>query len=207
MDQQTLARALDPLFTTKGRGKGTGLGLPVVQTFVSNAGGRLLLDSELAKGTTAEIWLPLFDRADAAPTLSVMAAPAPVSQTRRLSILAVDDDPLVLLNTSRLLADLGHQVTSTESPLDALNIIRDTPALDLVVTDFAMPGMTGHQLRLAANKVRPELRFVMATGYINAENDPDDRCALLDKPFTEHQLANAIERAVNSVAELRHAWS
>ena len=143
MDEETLGRATEPFFTTKGVGKGTGLGLSMVHGFAEQSGGRLILRSQKDKGTTAELWLPVA-KASAQPVTPAQAAPA--KTVRPLTILAVDDDALVLMNTVSMLEDLGHAVFEAYSGKEALEILRREDSIDLVVTDQAMPKMTGTEL-------------------------------------------------------------
>ncbi len=197
MDEETLRRAMEPFFTTKGLGKGTGLGLSMVHGFAEQSGGRFVLHSQQGKGTTAELWLPVaaasapkLDRADRQKTLPAMKA-------RSLAILAVDDDPLVLMNTVGMLEDLGHVVFQAYSGAEALDILRHKGSFDLVITDQAMPKMTGTQLATAIRKEWPEMRVVLATGY--AEIAPEEEIGLpkLSKPFFEHDLA-AVLTGINA---------
>ncbi|MGB2587486.1 MAG: PAS domain S-box protein, partial [Pseudolabrys sp.] len=143
MDEETLGRATEPFFTTKGVGKGTGLGLSMVHGFAEQSGGRLILHSQKDRGTTAELWLPVA-KASAQPVNPAQAAPA--KTVRPLTILAVDDDALVLMNTVSMLEDLGHAVFEAYSGKEALEILRREDSIDLVVTDQAMPKMTGTEL-------------------------------------------------------------
>ncbi|MGC2687423.1 MAG: PAS domain S-box protein, partial [Pseudolabrys sp.] len=143
MDEETLGRATEPFFTTKGVGKGTGLGLSMVHGFAEQSGGRLILRSQKDRGTTAELWLPVA-KASVQPVTSAQAAPAKTVQP--LTILAVDDDALVLMNTVSMLEDLGHAVFEAYSGKEALEILRREDSIDLVVTDQAMPKMTGTEL-------------------------------------------------------------
>ncbi|MFY9878426.1 MAG: PAS domain S-box protein, partial [Pseudolabrys sp.] len=136
MDEETLGRATEPFFTTKGVGKGTGLGLSMVHGFAEQSGGRLILHSQKDRGTTAELWLPVA-KASAQPVNPAQAAPA--KTVRPLTILAVDDDALVLMNTVSMLEDLGHAVFEAYSGKEALEILRREDSIDLVVTDQAMP--------------------------------------------------------------------
>ncbi|MGB8280181.1 MAG: PAS domain S-box protein, partial [Pseudolabrys sp.] len=121
MDEETLGRATEPFFTTKGVGKGTGLGLSMVHGFAEQSGGRLILRSQKDRGTTAELWLPVA-KASAQPVNPAQAAPA--KTVRPLTILAVDDDALVLMNTVSMLEDLGHAVFEAYSGKEALEILR-----------------------------------------------------------------------------------
>jgi CheY-like chemotaxis protein len=196
MDQDTLARAVEPFFTTKGVGKGTGLGLPMVHGLAEQSGGCLRLASRIGEGTTAEVWLPAAVGPGGAPE---RAADRPVHAavgTRQLRILAVDDDDLVLMNTTAMLEDLGHVVLEAHSGAQALQILRMEPAIDLLVTDQAMPNMTGLQLAETAHELTPGLVVILATGYAELPPGADPSLARLAKPFTQPELAEAVERAM-----------
>ena len=191
MDEQTLARAAEPFFTTKGHGKGTGLGLSMVQGLAAQSGGQLVLRSRPGHGTTAEIWLPAAAAPeDVVPTQSPAAPTGAAPSRPSLSVLAVDDDGLVLAGTASMLEELGHQVIMASSGQKALEILRDQHAVDLVITDFAMPGMTGLQLAAAIKADRPALPILVATGYSEVDGD----CAFprVSKPFLPDDLARAI---------------
>jgi len=145
MDAATLKHATEPFFTTKGPGKGTGLGLPMVHGLAEQFGGRFELSSRIGEGTIAEIWLPAGDDT---------AKPEPVRSPARarerfyepLVVLAVDDDPLILTNTVAMLEDLGHTAIAASSGRMALEFLRSADTVDLVVTDQVMPDMTGAEL-------------------------------------------------------------
>ncbi len=189
MDEETLRRAAEPFFTTKGTGKGTGLGLPMVHGLAEQSGGRLMLHSKPGQGTTAEIWLPLAEpRADDAkdhpPTIPT------ASPERKLNILAVDDDALVLFNTVAMLEELGHNVFDAASGRAALAVLERQP-IDLLITDQGMPGMTGVQLAQLIQEKWPRTQIVIATGYAELpEGSPP--FPRLNKPFLEAELAAAI---------------
>jgi PAS domain S-box-containing protein len=190
MDAVTLARATEPFFSTKGVGKGTGLGLSMVQGLAAQSGGVLTLASEKGRGTSVEIWLRQADRAPAEPP----ARNGKKVADRRLVVLLVDDDGLVLTNTAALLEDLGHFVVATTSAAEALDALEVHPDIDVVVTDQAMPQMTGSELARRVGERRPGLPIVLATGFA----DPDaekSRLPRLKKPFTQEQLREALMRA------------
>jgi PAS domain S-box-containing protein len=191
MDEATLKRAIEPFFTTKGIGNGTGLGLPMVHGMAQQSGGKLALKSKLGLGTSAELYLPVAP-SDSAFGRHEMTSRASTSEGETLSILAVDDDPLVALNTSSLLEELGHNVYSASSGPRALEILRREPNIDLVITDQAMPGMTGAELVSKIRAERPELPVLLATGY--AELAPGEGVGIprLAKPFRQRDLAEAI---------------
>ncbi|AIC30150.1 sensor histidine kinase/response regulator hybrid protein (plasmid) [Rhizobium etli bv. mimosae str. IE4771] len=193
MDAKTLEQAVTPFFTTKGVGKGTGLGLSMVQGLATQSGGRLILKSSPGEGTTAELWFPVVtieQRTEAAAELPQRHDDA----QRRLRIVAVDDDGLVLMNTTLMLEDLGHTVFEAMAGPEALAILRKEP-VDLVICDHAMPRMTGAQLAEAIRSEWPGLPIILATGYADL---PDGAGAAnlprLGKPFSQAQLADAISR-------------
>ncbi|WP_284310224.1 hybrid sensor histidine kinase/response regulator [Labrys miyagiensis] len=198
MDKATLLKAAEPFFTTKGIGKGTGLGLPMIQGLAEQSGGRLVLESELGRGTTARIWLP-----SALASQDVVAAasgptPEPSPIDRRLTILAVDDDALVLLNTAALLEDLGHEVLPAASGAEALRLFTDRPDVELVITDQAMPHMTGLQLAREIRSIQPDLPIILATGYAELPPDADPDLARIGKPYGQDELERAIQGVVNA---------
>ncbi|MBX5012315.1 PAS domain S-box protein [Rhizobium lentis] len=193
MDAKTLEQAVTPFFTTKGVGKGTGLGLSMVQGLASQSGGRLILKSTLGEGTTAELWFPVVIAEQTAEAPADMPQ-RPVNAHQGLRIVAVDDDGLVLMNTTLMLEDLGHTVFEAMAGPEALDILRKEP-VDLVICDHAMPRMTGAQLAEAIRSEWPEMPIILATGYADL---PDGAGAgnlpRLGKPFSQAQLAEAISR-------------
>ena len=196
MDRETLRRATEPFFTTKGVGKGTGLGLPMVHGMAQQLGGTFELASEPGKGTSAILWLPVAER-DVASPREAAKEEAPLSQPR-LTVLAVDDDALVLMNTVALLEDLGHEVVEAFSGADALVKFRAREDIDLVVTDQAMPNMTGIQLVSALEDIRPGVPVIIASGYGEGLEVPGRHIERLGKPFDQRRLAGAIAKAFES---------
>jgi PAS domain S-box-containing protein len=196
MDAATLARAMEPFFTTKGVGKGTGLGLPMIQGLAQQSGGTLALKSTPGMGTTAELWLPTAEPASGAAASNARAPTVePELAIHALRILAVDDDPLVLLNTVAILEDLGHQILEATSGAQALDILRREKAIDLVITDQVMPHMTGVELARAIKAEWPDLPILLATGYAEL-TDADPGLPRLSKPFGQDDLAQAVMLAV-----------
>ncbi|MGO7033261.1 PAS domain-containing sensor histidine kinase (plasmid) [Rhizobium ruizarguesonis] len=193
MDAKTLEQAITPFFTTKGVGKGTGLGLSMVQGLASQSGGRLVMKSSLGEGTTAELWFPVATVEQGTEA----AADRPQQEenaSRRLRIVAVDDDGLVLMNTTLMLEDLGHTVFEAMGGPEALDILRKQP-VDLVICDHAMPRMTGAQLAEAIRSEWPDMPIILATGYAEIpEGAGIVDLPRLGKPFSQAQLAEAISR-------------
>ncbi|MHC8407503.1 hybrid sensor histidine kinase/response regulator [Pseudomonas sp. TMB3-21] len=188
MDESTLAMAMDPFFTTKGVGKGTGLGLSMVHGFTEQLGGRFILKSQTDEGTIAELWLPVSTRGALATSAPEEDAP-PVP---RLCVLVVDDDSLVLTSTSLLLEDLGHRVISAVSAAQALKVFDSDQAVDLVITDMAMPQMDGAQLAQEIRNLRPDLPIILATGYAERLEGFATKLPRLSKPFTQLNLVEII---------------
>ena len=193
MDAATLARAVEPFFTTKDRGRGTGLGLSMVNGFARQSGGALVLHSLPGKGTKAELWLPC--ALGAAPQQSL---PPPRLYEGRIAaccVLLVDDDALVRAVTTDLLEDLGHIVVAAGSGPQALELLRLDTRIDVVITDQAMPGMTGTELAAAIATLRPSLPVILATGYADLAATIDPGLRRLSKPFSQDTLANALRAA------------
>jgi PAS domain S-box-containing protein len=195
MDETTLKRATEPFFTTKGVGKGTGLGLPMVHGMTEQSGGKLVLKSRPGQGTSAEMCLPVAP-GEPAGVKEDIAPPVSHAVRKQLTILTVDDDPLVAHNTSALLEELGHTVFSASSAMRALEILRHETGIDLLITDQLMPDMTGSELATRIRAEQAQLPIILATGY--AELGPGEAEGLprLAKPFSQQQLAEAIDRAI-----------
>ncbi|MBB4125575.1 signal transduction histidine kinase/CheY-like chemotaxis protein [Xanthomonas translucens] len=198
MDEATLKRAAEPFFTTKGVGKGTGLGLSMVHGLAHQCGGGLLIHSTPGLGTTAEIWLPA-----ASAEAAEVAAPAqraaalPTDAAGPLTILVVDDDRLVLANTAQMLCELGHQVDVAGSGPEALARL-EQHRFDLVVTDYAMPDMTGMQLAVAIRAARPAQPILLVSGYTDLPPGAHPQLPRLPKPYTRAGLARAVADAVGA---------
>ena len=193
MDPETAARATTPFFTTKGVGKGTGLGLSMVQGLTEQSGGKLRIDSEKGKGTTISLFLPRAQAGDFLPDEPVARPAEPDLPQKALQVLAVDDDALVLMNTTLMLEDLGHTVTEAYSATEALDLLESGDiAFDLVVTDHSMPRMTGSELAAEISRNWPKLPVVLATGYAELPKGGDARLPRLPKPFSQNQLQEII---------------
>jgi PAS domain S-box-containing protein len=197
MDEATLKHATEPFFTTKGVGKGTGLGLSMVHGMSEQSGGRLVLKSRKGEGTTAEIWLPVaIKEAESVLQAQQPSRLASDEEARSLVILAVDDDALVLMNTIAMLEDLGHTVFEAASGKEALDVFRREKDIDIVITDQAMPVMTGTQLADAIRAERRDLPIILATGFAELPPDAGKGLLKLDKPFRQEELAQALAAAM-----------
>jgi CheY-like chemotaxis protein len=167
MDTATLARVTEPFFTTKPPGQGTGLGLPLARGLAEQSGGAFTLDSAPGRGTTACLWLPQ----QAAAPGEKAPRPARDGLLRGLRLLVVDDDPLV---RDALVAQLeieGCHVLAQPDAAAALAALKEGAAVDVLVTDLAMPGLDGRALIGAARRLRPGLPCLLLTGQPEGEED------------------------------------
>jgi CheY-like chemotaxis protein len=190
MTPETLERAIEPFFSSKPLGKGTGLGLSMVHGLAVQLGGALRLSSTIGKGTTATLILPV---ATAAPEVET-AVPVTQSVKRSAVILFVDDDPLIAMSTVEMLEDLGHSVIGANSGLHALDILKSEQPIDLMMTDHAMPGMTGLELAAATRQVRPSLPILLATGYAELPDGAQLNLPRLAKPYHQDQLRERLDQ-------------
>ena len=193
MNAETLQKATEPFFSTKELGKGTGLGLSMVQGLAVQMNGALKLRSEMERGTTAELWLPATDR------IASKAQPDQIRPTvdlplPKLKILVVDDDPLISNSTVAMLQDLGHEAMETSSGEQALHLLRRDQGIDLVITDYLMPKMTGLQLAQEARRLRPDLPMLLVSGYAEIPLGQESELPRLAKPYRQQQLAEAIRK-------------
>jgi len=197
MDQVTLAKATEPFFTTKGPGKGTGLGLSMVHGLAAQSGGLLRIHSEPNAGTIVELWLPQATTAAAVVSRTPETATRLRPATEPCTVLIVDDDTLVMTGTAAMILDLGHTAVEAHSGAEALALLGSGLKVDVVLTDHAMPSMTGLQLAESIHKKFPGLPIILATGYAELPIDPSTLgIARLAKPCTQLEIAAAIHQAV-----------
>ncbi|MDB5669793.1 MAG: hybrid sensor histidine kinase/response regulator, partial [Alphaproteobacteria bacterium] len=194
---ELLEQVTEPFFTTKEVGKGTGLGLSMVYGFAKQSGGAFQIDSEFGQGTRAEIWLPRGEALAPAAAEEPDAAPGPA--LRPLKVLLVDDHDGVRETTAALLRDLGHDVSEASDGPELLSLLDgEGAACDLLITDYAMPHVSGTELIRQARKTRPDLPAIIITGYADGQSisrRPDD-VPVLAKPFTPDQLGAALATAL-----------
>lgn len=167
----------------------------MVQGLAQQSGGKFVLSSVPGTGTRAEIWLRVADTAVLQKEGDVPRREAlPAHPTERLRIRSVDDDPLVLENTAAMLGELGHEVLTTNGGAQALKILQ-TEKIDLLITDYAMPGMTGEELSISVLTNHPQIPILMISGYADLPEGVAVSVPKLGKPFREDQLASATAEA------------
>jgi PAS domain S-box-containing protein len=196
MDAATLTRAMEPFFTTKERGKGTGMGLAMVRGFADQSGGALEISSELGRGTRVTLWMPV-----CGSTITPIDQPQTVHNVGFLHrLLVVDDDQAVREALTEQLVELGYEVIQAENGAVALALLDAESVVDLVVCDLSMPGMNGLALIRAAQGRRPNLPAILLTGYAgDAEalafglKPATGPISLLRKPVMAAELGTEIE--------------
>jgi signal transduction histidine kinase len=197
MSPEVRERVFEPFFTTKPVGKGTGLGLSQIFGFVRQTEGEITIDSTPDVGTTATLYLPRrLSAAKPAPAPAAVSAEASAPLTG-LYILVVEDDPRVLAATIGALEELGHHPVACGDPSQAEGLIRSHEALDMIISDVLMPGVTGPELIGALSPVYPHLAVLFVTGYAGeAAGDALSNHLVLRKPFTIAALERALGEAM-----------
>ena len=188
MPPEVLARVLEPFFTTKEVGRGTGLGLPMVYGLAQQSGGGLTIGSAPGKGTCVTLYLP----AGGAETTLEAGADRDAPATRDpVRVLVVDDDATVREVTAGFLSDLGHDTVEAADGEAALRVLEGDPGVRLMVADFAMPRMTGAELSERARAMRPGLPILLVTGYAELAKLAAD-IPVLHKPYRQADLAEQV---------------
>jgi PAS domain S-box-containing protein len=199
MDEATLARAIEPFYSTKEVGRGTGLGLSMVHGLAAQLSGAFVLTSSPGEGTRADLYLPVAELGTQ-PTANRIETGA-AQYGRPLSILLVDDEDLVRAGTAEMLRQLGHSVVEIGSGAEALKLLKDQQGFDILVTDYMMPHMDGATLARQAQDIAPHLPVLVVTGY--AGGDLQLGLPQLAKPYRQSDLAAMVrkiaDRATNVV--------
>jgi PAS domain S-box-containing protein len=194
-----IEQVMEPFFTTKDVGKGTGLGLSMVYGFAQQSGGAMRIDSVVGEGTSVEIWLPRAQEGAEQPAgESGASTQLPEVAQSPLRILLADDHGGVRATTAALLADLGHAVSEAADGPSLLALMEAAPGdYDLIISDYAMPLVSGTDVIHSARKISPDVPCIIITGYAQVESIArrPDNVQVLTKPFTPQQLAEAIQTA------------
>ncbi|MGR4845191.1 ATP-binding protein [Rhizobium sp. LARHSG275] len=205
MSPEVIERAFDPFYTTKGPGKGTGLGLSQVYGYIKQSGGHIKIYSEIDRGTTVKIYLPRRVAMTDARSGAAGAQPIPHGSVND-TILVVEDDENVRTMTAESLHELGYTVLQAASGIEALLLLEENPAVDLIFTDIVMPQMSGRQLADVVQEKWPTIRILYTTGYtrnaIVHNGVLDHGVSLLAKPFSLEQLAHKIRELLNIPARV-----
>jgi CheY-like chemotaxis protein len=200
-----LEKVMEPFFTTKEMGKGSGLGLSMVYGFAKQSNGAFRLKSRVGQGTTAELWLPR------APQHAPRSEKPPKEEprtkaTRKLRVLLVDDHAEVRSTTAALLSDLGHAVIEAANGPEALKALKDGGCrYDLMISDYAMPHQSGTEFLREAQEFCPGVPALIITGYAEADaiSDRPEGVEILLKPFTPNKLEAALSRACGAEVPAR----
>jgi signal transduction histidine kinase/ActR/RegA family two-component response regulator len=207
MDSATLARAAEPFFTTKPVGTGTGLGLAMARGFATQSGGGFLIDSAPGRGTTIVLWFPqAVKTALSSSVLTDNDALSPLSNNSR--VMVVDDDSVVREILVQHLKDCGYQIIQASDGLSASAWLDENEPLDLLITDYAMPGMNGLNLIREMRQRRPTVPAMLLTGYADASlqlsiaDVNGGKTILLRKPVRGDELAEQAAKLLTSQPRL-----
>lgn len=191
-------RIFDPYFTTKGIGKGTGMGLAIIHGIVSDYGGTITVESQLGLGTTFRVYFPVLEEAEVTMAIAEPET-VPLGIER---ILFIDDEEILAEMGKDMLERLGYHVTVRTNSFEALATFRNAPGdFDVVITDQTMPGITGSELARMMLQIRPDLAIILCTGYSNQINE--DSAKLLGikefvlKPLTKRGIAGLLRKVLD----------
>jgi len=192
-----LDRIFEPYFTTKGPGKGTGMGLSIIHGIVTSYGGAITVESEPAQGTTFHVFFPAIEQKEL-PCAEVTEV-VPLGNER---ILFIDDEILLTEITQELLEPLGYRVTTRQSSLEALETFRKHPEnFDLIITDQTMPDMTGTELATQMLQLRPDIPIILCTGYSSMLNEKKAKALgireFVLKPVGQDTIARLIRKVLD----------
>jgi PAS domain S-box-containing protein len=200
IDAAIAQRMYEPFFTTKGPDRGSGLGLAVVHGIVKSHAGDIIAGNVPGRGAKFEVYLPTVDQPEAEP----FPLPDPTTLTGNEHILFVDDETKFVMITQRQLEHLGYRVTIFTSPVSALEHFKTTPdSFDLVISDVAMPKMTGEKLIHQIRLIRPDIPAILCTGYSNKLDQQKAElmgCGYVLKPVERNQLAHLVRKALDEAA-------
>ena len=194
MDEETRRRAIEPFYSTKRSGEGTGLGLSMVHGLMRQLGGALALTSEPGRGTEVDLWLPVSAR----PLVVELRIPEETDIQSSGTVLLVDDQDLVRATTAHMLEELGFGIIHARSGEEALHLIDGGALFDIVVTDHLMPGITGAELARTIRQRVPSAKVLLVSGYMDEGIAPD--LPRLSKPFRAADLAERVHSLLRDEA-------
>ena len=193
MDPDTLRQAVEPFYSTKGSGRGTGLGLSMVHGLAIQSGGDMIIRSDVGRGTAVDLWLPAGAHAESEEEPDDHAVP----EVRPLKVLLVDDEDLVRSATADMLAEAGHEVLEAHNGGSALALFASEQPFDILVTDYAMPLMSGAALIRKLREIAPQLPALLITGYASASVDVPADVPRIAKPFRAAELLKRIDEVAS----------
>jgi CheY-like chemotaxis protein len=198
MDKKILTRIFEPYFTTKEKGKGTGLGLAMVHGIVKSHGGHITVYSEPGKGTNVHVYLPQMLLETATPGIAGKEA-LPGGSER---VLIVDDEDIVVQMEGKMLESLGYAITALTDSLEAWDLLCKKPnAFDLVITDMTMPKMTGVELAQRYFSIRPGALVILCTGFSELVTEEKAKSVgiseFIMKPVVKKDLAKAVRKVLD----------
>ena len=197
MAPHVLTRAFEPFFTTKDIGKGTGLGLSMVHGAIHQMGGDVEIESDLGRGTTVRLWLPVAAPPEA-PAAEAAQPPAAAPRKSGTELILVEDDAIVSMATAEMLQDAGYRVHEAGRGEHALQLLDLHPGARVLVTDVGLPGMNGHELALESRRRRPDIKVLFITGHDRsaeaARLTRDADTEFLGKPYQPEDLFEALRR-------------
>lgn len=195
MTDEVRQHAVEPFYTTKEMGEGSGLGLSMVDGLAAQSGGRLTIESQPGHGTRIDVWLPSLD----ADQIDEEAEDELFTPAHVATILVVDDEEIVRNATADMLADFGHTVIKASSGSEAISMIRRGERIDAIVADHLMPGMTGGAMAHEIWDFAPDMPVLLISGYALSDALPSD-IPKLAKPFRANDLARAVEKSITKTA-------
>ena len=198
IERTVIDHIFEPYYTTKEKGKGTGLGLAVVHGIVKDHGGSITVFSEPEKGATFNVFLPRIEGAECAVEPEG-TTPFPMGKE---GVLFIDDELAIVDIGGRMLERLGYKVVVRTSPIEALEAFKAQPEkFDLVITDMTMPKMTGDELAKEIMAIRPDITIILCTGFSERINEEKAQAigirGFVMKPFVIREMAQAIRRVLN----------
>ncbi len=207
IDKSIINKIFDPYYTTKEKGKGTGLGLSIVQGIVKSCNGNVFIASKVGKGTTVSVYLPIAEKEK-----TTVQNETEIIQGGTEKILLVDDEIAILKMLKQMLERLGYCVTTCTSSIEALKQFQASPHyFDIVITDMAMPNMTGVQLSTALRSIRHNIPIILCTGY--SEKIDQEKCNALGiqgyvmKPVVRKDAADMIRKVMDQALTEQHNLS